>query len=441
MKITPWNHTSLLTRVYLIGSLALLSLLGHGQTPSTVTMNDKNSLTIKTATNQTYFLWQSQNLTDWLPVNTYVIGDGTQKTVSPAPPPQPRMFYRFGIAPTNALNPDDTDGDGILNTYEMNFRLYPNWINSVTDLAVEEVDSRISSTTALSSLRIYNNYTLNGAGLIFESNPDCWMNSIQNKSCISPWNSYESNRRAGTLITPRHVIFCAHFDFFVPTNYKIYFVTDAGEIIERTVLRTKRHPSYGLPFAHDNDIVIWVLDQDLPSTIKCVKFFPNNWNEYMMSNVRTPSLRLNQDEEALVGDLNPATLAQARAYHVKPTEPDRLNFYYSLANPAQSQIYNGLFGGDSGNGGFAVINSQLILTNVWTYGGPGSGTSVTNQKSTINSIIAALDTEVGVITGHSIQEFDFSQFMKLADIPPEFIPIGSPPPIVIQESDYPLLEE
>ena len=104
-------------------------------------------------------------------------------------------------------------------------------------------------------------------------------------------------------------------------------------------------------------------------------------------------------------------------------------------------LWNGLFSGHSGNGGFAVINSQLILTNVWTFGGPGSGTSVTNQKATINSMIAALDTEVGHITGHTIQELGLSQYMKLADIPPEFRPIGSPPPIVIDDSDYPLLTE
>ena len=134
---------------------------GHGQTTSIVTLIDKSTLKINTTIGQTYFLWQSENLADWLPVNTYVVGDGTQKTVSLAPSAQPRMLYRFGIAPTNVLNPDDTDGDGILNSYEIEFRLDPNWINSVTDLAIVEVDSRISSKTALTSLRIYNNYTTN----------------------------------------------------------------------------------------------------------------------------------------------------------------------------------------------------------------------------------------------------------------------------------------
>jgi hypothetical protein len=437
MKITPWKLTSNFPSLSLLGGIALLPLSAYGQSPSIVTVNDKSSLTIKTATDKTYFLWQSENLSGWSPIATYVVGDGTPKAVSIVPSEQSRMFYRFGIAPTNALNPDDTDGDGIENSREFSLRLDPNWINSVTDLATAEVNSRISGKTAANSLRIYNNYATNGASLVFERNPNCWINSIANKSCISPWNSYERSRRAGTLITPRHVIFCAHYDFFVPANYKIYFVTDAGAVVERTILRTKRHPNYGSPFAFNNDIVIGVLDEDVPSTIQCVKFFPNDWNDYLIQNVRTPSLRLNQHEEALAGDFFVGSIAQETAYHLVPTEQDRLNFYLSLAAPTQT----GLYGGDSGNGGFLVINSQLVLTNVWTYGGAGAGTSVTNEKSFINTMIGQLDSEVSTISGYAIQELDLSQYMKLSEILPEFTPIGDPPPIVIDESDYPFLEE
>ena len=126
MKITPRKLTGILPSLSLLGGIALMPLSSHGQTPFIVTMIDKTSLKIKTTTGQTYFLWQSENLADWLPVNTYVVGDGTEKTVSLPPSALPRMFYRFGLAPTNVLNPDDTDGDGILNSYEIQFRLDPN---------------------------------------------------------------------------------------------------------------------------------------------------------------------------------------------------------------------------------------------------------------------------------------------------------------------------
>lgn len=239
------------------------------------------------------------------------------------------------------------------------------------------------------------------------------------------------------MITPRHVIFCAHFNFFVPANSKIYFVADDGTVTERTVVRTKRHPNFNSPFRFNNDIVIGVLDADVPSSIKAVKFLPDDWGDYLMRDLPTPSLRLNQHEEALVGDFFVESVGRERASHLKPIEEDRLNFYLSLAAPTQT----GLYGGDSGNGGFLIIDSKLVLTTVWTYGGPGAGTSVTNEKNFINAMIAELDTEVRQVSNHSIEEIDLTRFMQLDDIPPEFRPISTPDPIVIDESDYPLLEE
>lgn len=56
-------------------------------------------------------------------------------------------------------------------------------------------------------------------------------------------------------------------------------------------------------------------------------------------------------------------------------------------------------------------------------------------------MIGELDAEIGIATGYSIQEFSFSRFKRLADIPLEYTPIGNPEPIVIDESEYPLLEE
>jgi hypothetical protein len=437
MKSPSSRFKRLLTSTSLLSAITLASLPIHGEDMSIVSIDSKSSLRIRTAIDKTYFLEESSDLKNWNPVALYVIGDGTEKIVAITPSNEPRIFYRFTVSPTNISNPDDTDNDGIPNYYEMSIGLNPNWINSVTDLATVEIDSRISSSTALASLRIFNDYSTNGLSLIFQRNPACWINGIQNLSCISPWNNYGRSQRAGTLITPRHVIFCAHYDFFVPANYNIYFVTEDGVLLSRRILRTKRHPNYGIPYTHNNDIVVGVLDQDLPASVKCVKFLPDSWNQYLIPNVRTPSLRLNQHEEALVGDFYVGSISQENAYHLKPTEPKRLDFYLSLAAPTQT----GLYGGDSGNGGFLVVNSQLILTNVWTYGGPGSGTSITNEKVFINTLIGELDAEVGMPTGYSIQEFDFSPYKRLVDIPPEYTPTGPLNPIVIDESDYPLLAE
>ena len=441
------NHSNVMCKFYLttrlrIGlfsliGLVIVSLLIHGESLPIISMADTSRIYLETASNKTYFLEESEDLQNWFPMPTYVVGDGAQKTVPLTPSEKPKNFYRFRVVPTNFEDSNDTDGDGISNSQEIFLQLDPTWINSVSDLAIAEVDSRISGKTPAASLRIFNNYVSNGSNLVFERNADCWIDSIENKSCISPWNSRNTRTRAGTLITPRHVIFCAHHSFFVPAGNKIYFVDDSGVVVERTVLRTKRHPHYNNPYTYDNDIVIGVLDQDVPDSIKCAKFFPDNWNEYLAEKILIPSLRLNQHEEALIGDFYVRSISQEIAYHRKPVEEKRLQFYLSLAVPSKT----GLYRGDSGNGGFVVINSQLILTNVWTYGGPGSGTSLFREKSIINTMIHELDTETGDITNHQIEEIDFSRFMKLADIPPENRPVASSDLPEIDESDYPFLDE
>lgn len=83
----------------------------------------------------------------------------------------------------------------------------------------------------------------------------------------------------------------------------------------------------------------------------------------------------------------------------------------------------------------------MILTNLWTYDGPGSGTSVTNEKNIINEMIVDLDNSLVKITGFEVQEFDFSQYIKLKDIPLEYRLVGQSEPPIIQASSYPLLIE
>ncbi|WAQ94057.1 hypothetical protein MAR_006528, partial [Mya arenaria] len=40
-------------------------------------------------------------------------------------------------------------------------------------------------------------------------NPHCWAYPLD-LTCISPWNSNQGNRKAGTLITPRHAVWAKH---------------------------------------------------------------------------------------------------------------------------------------------------------------------------------------------------------------------------------------
>ena len=88
-----------------------------------------------------------------------------------------------------------------------------------------------------------------------------------------------------------------------------------------------------------------------------------------------------------------------------------------------------------------ILDSKLILLTIWTNGGAGGGTSVTNQKEEIQTLIDELDEEASQISGHQIQEFDLSPYTIYADIPLESIPIATPSNPELILSDYPYLDE
>ena len=165
-----------------------------------------------------------------------------------------------------------------------------------------------------------------------------------------------------------------------------------GTIPYTRVVRSKvRHPDYGPYYP---DLTVYALDSDLPANIKPCKVLPENWHEYLnkMAAGRAPTLSLDYDEKALVGDLyvlcpefasveaanawkdanNNDNFAlhvrsdgtvEGRAQHVSPVASDRLEFYEEKIS------------GDSGNPSFLILDlgsgPELVLLTVWTTGGAG----------------------------------------------------------------------
>ena len=77
--------------------------------------------------------------------------------------------------------------------------------------------------------------------------------------------------------------------------------------------------------------------------------------------------------------------------------------------------------GDSGNPALLLLNSpgggaELVLLNVWTFGGAGSGASVYENKAEINQIMADLETQKGFNHGYQLTEYDFSGFHALGSL-------------------------
>lgn len=255
------------------------------------------------------------------------------------------------------------------------------------------IDLRIVNKSATTSKNIFitQNHTISS----YTRNINCWAYDLD-LTCISPWNSSTGwpggNTGAGTLITPRHIIFAAHFE--LPVGCNIRFITNNNIIIQRRIIAKKTHPSYSPYYP---DLTIAILDSDVSSDIKFCKVLPNDWNSYLPTNIdEIPLLVLDQEEKALIADgwfLN-NELVQLK----KPSNTKRLEFYENLIV------------GDSGNPCFIVINNELVILTVWTFGNAGAGTNIVQQKAVLNQMIKDLDTSVGVNTGYVLTEANLSNF-------------------------------
>jgi len=152
---------------------------------------------------------------------------------------------------------------------------------------------------------------------------------------------------------------------------------------------------------------------------------PSNWENYLpdLNDTRPPQLVLDQEEKALVADLR--RIDTKLSYGAYPIDTDRAIFSESL------------IGGDSGNPAFLIVDpdpndsnvsSELVLNYVLTFGGTGTGTSLANSISLLNSTIAGADADASARSGTSIintrytvTEADFSYYTDYSSLPTEEI--------------------
>lgn len=268
-------------------------------------------------------------------------------------------------------------------------RSFSSWVSgSAAHAATHAVDSRIAGKSPASALRIFT--VQNHAQGVYQRNPDLWCGDLGHLTCISPWNSAGGATRAGTLISPRHVIFAAHYQLEVGSTVR--FVKLNGEVVDRQVAAKLVHPAYS---PHYPDLAVALLDSDVPTGIEWARILPAGWATRLPSiaqgnpSFRVASLTLDQEEKALVTDLY---WLGARAHFIAPTDIQRLAFYEEKV------------GGDSGNPAFLILNGQFVLITVWTYGGAGSGTFISDQIAAINAMMAALGG------GYQLTEADLTGF-------------------------------
>jgi len=262
---------------------------------------------------------------------------------------------------------------------------------SAAKAAADAIDTRLAATTLEASWkRIYDSQ--NHAAATYVRNTNCWaaLGGLDLTS-ISPWNSTGANQRAGTLVTPRHILYASHFPISVGATVR--FVRADNTVVTRTVTAST---------LVSGDCSLAVLDSDVGAGIGFAKVLgpgstaklpvPTTNQEALDYPWRVPLLALDQEEKALVTD---AYVDSNETWSNQvPVDLNRISFYEPL------------IGGDSGNPGFLLIGNQLVLVTTWLGGGPGSGPSIPALYAKINAAISAL----GNSGGYQLTPVDLSSY-------------------------------
>lgn len=257
---------------------------------------------------------------------------------------------------------------------------------------VDDVATRLDGTTPAAALRLFA--TRDHTAASYVRNAAVWIPPSL-ATTIAVWNSTSNGaQRAGTLISPRHVIFARHYQ--IAEGATLRFVTAANVVVTRTMTAKASLPVVA---GYYPDITVGVLDSDVPEGIAFAKVLPGDWEDYMPSpgpTRRIPALTLDQEAKALVSDL----------VHVADSTDHPFATFARPVDPALTPWYEDKVGGDSGQPAFLIINDELVLLTVWTFGGGGSGTSIVRNKDAINALMTSLGG------GYQLTEVDLSGFNR-----------------------------
>ncbi|GHC67713.1 hypothetical protein [Roseibacillus persicicus] len=204
------------------------------------------------------------------------------------------------------------------------------------------------------------------------------------KRSVSQWNSgwtrridftgvSWSHRQAGTAVTPRHLVFAAHYPLKVGTS--LTFHDRAGMVVSRKIekLVSFRNRKEGLRA----DVAVALLDRALPPSIKTYRLLPPR-EDYSHTLPGCPVLVTEQGRRVFL-------------HQVRSVSKNSISFTKNADYP--EKLYKGLITGDSGNPSFLLVGGEPVLIETHTGGGPGSGPfySGTELFRELERTIAELD--------------------------------------------------
>lgn len=301
----------------------------------------------------------------------------------------------------------------------------PIYTNSVLYQADLAVTSRLSAAALLYtpeqykpifSQKINNPFPVWSA---YTRNLSCWASDLfQQLTCCSPYNHNDSITKAGTLITPRHIIYATHYPLTVPNVVR--FITADNQIIDKPLLQAASLPSTGTVYP---DITIGLLDSDVPESISYCYFLPENYQEYFSPspnkettfNVdpRCGVLMVDLEEKAFVGDLKG---------FLRETSARDLTIINQPTNALKLSAYEDIVFGDSGNPIFLIVDNKLVLIAIMSLtfigfpGGGGGGANFVYQLSAMNQLIQEVDALEGISTGYTVSTINLSSYTSLSAV-------------------------
>lgn len=245
--------------------------------------------------------------------------------------------------------------------------------------AVDTVDALMpSGNTALFTTKNHSTQT-------YVRNPSVWCDGMD-WTGVSPWNSTGANRRGGTLISPRHVMFCQHSSFFPANGATIRFVAADGTVVNRTLSAAQ--------YIGVSDIRIGLLDEAVPETIAHYPVLPADWRDYLTLNpARCPVVCSDQEQKALVRDWT--SVGAGRVVH-------------DFGSGDRASASETLITGDSGQPVFLWMGTGLpiLLGLHW------SSNSCPNSSNYISEINATMATLGG---GYELTIADLSAYSNHGD--------------------------
>jgi hypothetical protein len=239
-----------------------------------------------------------------------------------------------------------------------------------TDWVAAAIFEKTPSPTTLSLFSTINHTTSS-----YVRNTNLWASALD-WTGVNVWDSSGGNRHA-TLISPRHVLMAAHWP--VAQNSSIRFIDASNNIVTRTVTAVA---------GAGTDILIGLLNADVPAGIKFYKILPSNWTDKLKWQVGFPLISSDQEKKALLTNLS-FIYEKVGAYVVWPGMP-------------ATAWGERLISGDSGSPIFSVVSGELVIMGAAHYA--SSGPFTTGNKTNIN---AAMTTLGG---GYQLTEIDLSPY-------------------------------